>query len=68
MAANLTDEIPKIQGYLALCLFAAIFMIALEDISTDALSVKELDSAELASYMQCVMQPIGAVFGSLFFL
>lgn len=29
VAANLTDEIPKTQGYLALCLFAAIFMIAL---------------------------------------
>jgi hypothetical protein len=43
-------------------------MIAIEDINTDALSVKELNSTELASYMQCVMQPVGAVVGSLFFL
>lgn len=43
-------------------------MIALEDISTDALAVKELNSAEMASFMQCVMQPIGAVIGSLLFL
>jgi hypothetical protein len=45
----------------------AIFMISLEDISTDALAVKELNSAELASYLQCVMQSIGSVVGSILY-
>ena len=43
-------------------------MVSIEDICTDSLAVKELNSAELASYMQCVMQPIGGVIGSLVFL
>jgi hypothetical protein len=51
-----------------MCLTLTTLMIAIEDINTDALSVKELNSTELASYMQCVMQPVGAVVGSLFFL
>jgi hypothetical protein len=43
-------------------------MVALEDISTDALAVKELKSSQAASFMQCVWQPIGGVAGSLIFL
>ena len=68
LATYFTQEEQQTQRYLAMCLTLATFMIAIEDISTDALAVKELNSTELASYMQCVMQPVGAVVGSLFYL
>ena len=45
-----------------------VFLISLEDISTDALSVKELRNNEITSFLQCTMQPIGGVLGSLVML
>jgi hypothetical protein len=43
-------------------------MVSLEDISTDALAVKELNDAALTSYLQCVFQLIGTVVGGILYL
>ena len=53
---------------MALLFTLVVFLISLEDISVDALSVKELKSTELPSFYQCIMQPIGGVFGSVVML
>lgn len=68
LASNFTGEDESSQIYLSFALFAVILMISIKDISTDALAVKELNSAELASYLQCTMQLSGNVVGSLLYL
>lgn len=54
--------------YCALIVGVCIFFISLEDISTDALAIKELHSASLPSLLVSIMQPVGSIFGSIFFL
>jgi hypothetical protein len=53
---------------MAVSLFFAVFFISLEDISTDALAVKELKNAEKASFLQASMQQVGSIVGSLVFM
>ena len=45
-----------------------MFFISLEDICTDGMAIKELQSSEMASYLQLVYQLIGGVVGNLVFL
>ena len=60
------DETQQIQT--ALLWTFITFLISIEDISTDALAIKELEDPELASYLQQIMQQMGAVCGSLGFM
>lgn len=53
---------------MALSLFLAVFLMSLEDISTDALAVKELKDPERASFLQAAMQQVGSIIGSLVFM
>lgn len=53
---------------MAISLFFAVFFISLEDISTDALAVKELKNPERASFLQASMQQVGSIIGSLVFM
>ena len=61
-------EQEETQIRMAILFTGVIFLVSLEDISVDALSVKELQSTELPSFYQCIMQPIGGVFGSMVML
>jgi hypothetical protein len=56
------------QIEVALLWTVIVFLISIEDISTDALAIKELEDPELASFLQNVMQQIGFVIGSIVFL
>jgi hypothetical protein len=53
---------------MAISLFFAVFFISLEDISTDALAVKELKDPERASFLQAALQQVGSIIGSLVFM
>lgn len=52
----------------ALLLTFTIFLVSLEDISTDALAIKELQCPKLVSLLQSLFQQLGIVFGSIIFL
>jgi hypothetical protein len=52
----------------AISLFFAIFVITLEDISTDALAVKELKDPEKASFLQSILYDVGSIVGGLAFM
>lgn len=53
---------------MAASLFLAVFLMSLEDISTDALAVKELKDPERASFLQAALQQAGTIVGSLIFM
>lgn len=51
----------------AMLFFPVVFFLTLQDISTDALGVKEL-TAERTSFLQACMQEVGSLVGSLLFM
>ena len=52
----------------ALILMLSVFFLAIQDISLDSLSIKEIKSAQRSSMLQSIAQPLGTVVGSLFLL
>ena len=46
----------------------SVFFIALQDISLDALAIKELKIPNLVGMLQAIMSTLGVIFGSVFLL
>jgi hypothetical protein len=60
IADDQTQQIPT-----AILLFIVTLCVSVQDISTDALGIKELRKPELSSFLQSVFQQLGIVAGSL---
>lgn len=59
---------PSHQIKMALFLIAIVFLITLQDISLDALAIKELRTPHLVGFLQAIMQTSGGIIGSLLLL
>jgi hypothetical protein len=59
---------PDCQIPLSLILISITFLITLQDISLDALAIKELRLPHLVGFLQAIMQTMGIILGSLFLL
>jgi len=64
LISTIVDDNNK-QIQTALLLFFVTLCVSAQDISTDALGIKELRKPELSSFLQAVFQQIGYVLGSL---
>lgn len=53
---------------MAMFLICIVFLITLQDISLDALAIKELRLPHLVGFLQAIMQTSGVIIGSLLLL
>ena len=53
---------------MAFAMFLAVFFIGLQDISLDAMAIKELRTPHLVAMLQAILQTTGVIFGSLILL
>ena len=66
IASFFTDQ--KYQCEMGIMMVASVFFIALQDISLDALAIKELKVPNMVGMLQSIMSTLGVIVGSVFLL